>query len=120
MICQRCNKQQGIFKVKNKKTNQEQTICEWCEIPGDELVNSIEKSVEEKPIEPKTTTTYGRLHLVNKTKKIAKCRVCNQEIPAGSSCYNQSVKSESSIFPIATKVCENCAKELIKSGTQVA
>ena len=96
--CTICKKHEAKFKVRDKKTNKIIYLCEWC---------------EEKP-----TEELGRLHEVNSTRKIAVCRMCNNEIPLGSKCYNQSIKVIP--FPIPSKVCSDCGKKLIKLGYKVA
>jgi len=110
--CTICKKHEAKFKVRDKKTNKIIYLCEWCEEkPTYELIEKIEP--KEKP-----TEELGRLHEVNSTRKIAVCRMCNNEIPLGSKCYNQSIKVIP--FPIPSKVCSDCGKKLIKLGYKVA
>lgn len=120
MRCQRCKKQEGLWKVLNKKTNQEQMICVWCEEPTDTVIEAPLEEVKDKskPIESKIII-YGRLHLVQKCRKKAICRICSCDILPGNICYNQHVEYENKPFPISSKVCYNCSKELINSGTEV-
>ena len=44
--------------------------------------------------------------------------MCNEEIPKGSKCYDQSVKAKP--FQKKTKVCNPCVKKLIKLGYELA
>ena len=112
-LCKLCQVNEGIYKVRDKKTREEFFICEFCDEPdGIELIET--KEVDKKSEEP----SLGRLHLVKKCKKEAYCRVKGCKIEVGSRCYTQSIHQKP--FPIQTRVCEECAEELIKNGSIVA
>lgn len=112
-LCELCKKDPARFKVRDKKTGEIFEICPFCEdSAGDiELVEDLRK-------ESKDEFTYGRLHLVKRTKKDFECRN-GHLIETGSSCYTQSKKKEGMPFPFSTRVCINCGEELIKIGTEV-
>jgi len=118
IICSRCGINQALFRVRNKDTDSEINICEYCEFSGDELLGRLEQS--EQLEQSKSDGTYGRLHIVKKSKKDSKCRECKCDIPIGSTCYNQRLNLERVPFPIQTRLCSSCAEYLIKQGTIVA
>ena len=70
-------------------------------------------------IEKARSNQYGSLHLVKKPRKSYPCRVCERIIPIGELSYTQHDYTKSEFMPINTRICENCAKELIKHGTKV-
>ena len=57
---------------------------------------------------------YGRLHIIGKTRKLSFCRLCKEEIPIASKCYNQAFHS--SDFPKPTRVCFICGENLLNNG----
>jgi hypothetical protein len=110
-LCRLCKANEGIYKVRNKLTDEIFFICEFCDEPSDIELIENNKILEEENIE------YGRLHFVKKTRNIFKCRICGNEILIGSSCYTQSIHQKP--FPIQTRVCCDCSKDLIKNGIKV-
>jgi hypothetical protein len=112
--CQRCNFNKARLKIRNN--SQELIICDFCECPGDILIEPLE--IDESKNEPEIT--YGRLHMVKKSKKISCCRECKKEILIGSKCYNQRKNISSMPFPLQTRLCSLCADILIKNGTEAA
>jgi hypothetical protein len=111
MICQLCNKEEARFKVKDRRDGSELCICEWHEDNNYNLVEYLEVN------KPKPEEEFGRLHLVKKTKKLFDCRICKQEIAAGSACYTQSIHTIP--FPTPSRLHLECAQEQIEKGVEI-
>lgn len=114
--CSICNKEEAVYKVRDNKSKKEFLICEWHEDLDCEIIEEL-KSTEKKSV---PNVTYGRLHLVKKTRVESFCRDCDSPILVGQSCYNQKKQIEGMAFPLSTKLCLNCSDKLIKQGTKVA
>jgi hypothetical protein len=63
--------------------------------------------------------TFGRLHIVYKTKREFTCRECSNKIEIGKSCYRQNFYSEEGAFPQPTRVCMVCGQKQIDNGKEV-
>jgi hypothetical protein len=114
-ICSRCSSREAIFKIKDFNGNT-LYICEFDENSGDILLEKLGNTI----VEEKSDGTYGRLHIVKKTRNESQCRECKCDIPVGSICYNQRLNLEKVPFPIQTRLCVSCAEELIRNGVEVA
>lgn len=119
-LCSVCNKNEGIYLCEDTDTKERFYLDEWCEREGNwKMIEDLSKPKEEAIIEQPQERT-GRLHIVNKTKKISTCRICKNEIPVGSKCYDQNVYEGNSHFPRKLKVCFLDGEKMIKEGVKVA
>lgn len=116
--CKYCSLE-AEFKLRDKKTREEFFICSFCEPVEDiEIVEDLNpKSIDPKQSLENLDRTLGRLHFVRKGKKTFPCRECHRIIEIGESSFTQSLKEGKMYFPIQSRLCNFCAKNLIKDGT---
>lgn len=128
MKCQKCPKYDAQFEMFDTTTGETINICSFCESDreDDYVLLKVLGVIEEPEFVPNPKdknlnnfnsrlvvsdgVSYGRLHIVGKTRKAALCRVCKKVIPVGSKCYNQAIMTEP--YPTPTKVCLNCGDKL--------
>lgn len=125
--CSLCNKNVATKKVFDNSDNETKFSCDSC-LTEDMIVMKIledeeeteEANEQEIQLDQEPDVIHGRLHLVNKTRKEAECRVCHKIIEVGSKCFNQKKQIGKMPFPLQTKVCFECGTKLNKQGVETA